>query len=250
MKEGFKINPVVASSIMTLAICVAFIYKLHTENETNSRIMRVEGKAECEVNADIADWSMCFEHTGEKRSELSKEIDREKHEVISFLVHNGIPEKDIEFYNYIKEDYNRNRNEYNPRYKMGYCVRVKTKAVELVAKLKNNLFEIFDKDLGIVKNNLRLICSKQDEIELSLYKDAIKNAMSKAQNISQGTGLKLGKVITVENPIFSTESLYHDQNMKRYMDINSVSSVPDTNASQVMQRRRIKGIINITVGLK
>lgn len=250
MQESAKI--VFAGACMTLAVCAVFLYKSNNKESETPRTMHVEGKAEYEADADIADWIMCFEHTGEVRSELQREIDQEKHEVIAFLVHNGIPEKDIEFYNYIKEDYSRNRNkqEYIPRYRMGYSVRVKTEAVDLVTKLKNNLTEIFNKNLEIVKNNIRLTCSKQEEIELSLYKNAVQNAISKAKSVSESAGLKVDKIITIENPIFMTESPYQEHSFMKYMDTNSVSFAPDNNASQVMKRRKIKGTVNLTVSIK
>lgn len=255
MKENNRVITILLSAVLTIVVCVAFLYKINSkESNKHSRSMQIEGKAECERIADIADWSMYFEHVGEKRSDLRRKIEIEKNKVISFLVHNGISEKDIEFYNYIKKEYNNRRNHEsnteNAHYRMGYCVRIRTNQVDIATKLKNDLFEIFDDDLGIVKNNLKLICSNQNEIEKELYEKAIKDALSKAKDISKSIGIKLGKIIKIDNPRFITESLHPEVDMMGIQRVNSITFDPDGKGSQMMKRQKIKGYINIMVNIK
>lgn len=246
-------NKVVTTLIGTFALIIVAVSFINKSDDKSFRHMDVEGVAECEVIADTAEWLIYFEHVGDRRSELNRIVEIEKPKVLQFLVDHGINEKEIEFYNYIKEELFGEGNKYI-RYKVGYCVYIKTQAVDTVTSIKNNISELLGADYGIVRNVLELKYSKQSDIECELYKEAIKNAVDKADDVLKAAKLKLKKVIKIGLPRFNVtsetpqidEGIYCMKAMKKTLGRNAE---PEASASNSIIKKKIKAKINVSVGI-
>jgi hypothetical protein len=251
---SLKINRIVTLmfiALLAVVIGAIFISKFQAGKSPDSRYINIEGEAEREVIADTAEWSLYFEHAGEKQSDLNKKISAEKPRVFDFLVNNGISKDEIEFFNYIKEDYHNRKNRDAIRYRMGYCVRIKTKKMEIVTRLKNNLSELFSEDTGIVRNILEVSYSKQAEVEQDLYKEATKNALDKASDLTKFLKIKIRKILKIEAPRFYTTSLVPNVDMMGgHNRLMAVLQNPEGAVSQEMMKRKIKANVSVQVGIR
>lgn len=251
---SLKINRIITLmfiSLLAVVIGAIFISKFQLGKSPDLRYINIDGEAEKEVIADTAEWSLYFEHIGEKQSDLNKRISAEKPWVLDFLVNNGISKEEIEFFNYIKEDYRNRKKHEDIRYRMGYCVRIKTKKMEIVTNLKNNLSELFSEDIGIVRNILEVSYSKQAKAEQELYKEAVKNALDKASDLTKFLKIKLRKILKIEAPRFYTSSLVPNVDMAGgHNRLMAVLHNPEESASKEMLKRKIKANVSIQVGIR
>jgi hypothetical protein len=207
--RGNRVVTVLMSAILSIIACVAFVNKFkHGEN--THRCIMVNGKSEREIIADTAEWIVCFEYSDEKKENISKNGIDEKNRIISFLKSKGIDENEIEFHNYsyVKHGKNKENAEIKNR-TISYCYCIKTTKTDLVAQLKNDISELLQPDMEITKNRLMFKCSKYDELEHELYKEAVLNAINKANDISKHIGVKLKKIIKIEAPKFSGPPMSH-----------------------------------------
>ena len=240
------------AALLAVVVGAILISKNHSRRNVERRHVNIEGEAEREVIADTAEWSLYFEHIGKKQSDLNKKVSAEQPRVIEFLVNNGISKDEIEIFNYIREDHYDRNNRDAIRYRMGYCVHIKTKKIEIVTNLKNNLSELFTENIGIVRNSLEVSYSKQSEVEQELYKEAAQNAVDKASDLAKSLKLKIRKILKIEFPRFHTTSLVPNVDAmgghhNRFM---AVARSPEGNASREMMKRKIKANVSMQIGIK
>lgn len=247
-----KVTTVLLGAILVAIASIGFINEKQ-KNSRGDRSIYVEGNVEREVIADTADWTMCFEHVGVNQQELDRRNSEEKLLVNEMLLDHGISQGEIEMYNYVKEDRRRNNDgDSLTKYRVGYFVHVKTDKLALVAKLKNGISEILDGNFGLVRNTLKVSCSKQDKINRELAKLAAENAMEKAKDMAESLKLKLQKIITVEAPNFWMQSEFPEidaVNGIAMMKAMSPNRAED-NAAETMMKRKVHASIRLRVSIK
>lgn len=251
---SLKLNSIITImfvAILAVVIGSVFIWKFQSgRGAADCRYINIEGEAEREVMADTAEWSIYFEHVGEKQSDLNKMISLEKPKVLEFLIDNGISKDEIEFFNYIKEDHGDKKGNDAIRYRMGYCAHIKTTKMKTVTNLKNNLSELFSEDIGIVRNILEVSYSKQAKVEQELCKKATQNAIDKALDLTDFLKIKLKKILKIENPRFYTSSLVPNVDMNGGRRMMATFQNAEENASNEILKRKIKANINLQIEIR
>lgn len=245
--ENNKIIVTLLITVLVIVACIAFIYKAGGGEGKYQRCINIEGYAEHEVIADIAEWSIYFERCGDKYADLSKMVEDDKPKVLKFLLQHGVKSEDIEFYNYIKEDYSKlEKYDGVRRYKVGCCAKIKTDAVDIVTNLKNSIFELCEDNVSVVRDELVLKYSKQEELERVVCKKAVKNAMDKALDITKFMGLKLGKIIQIGNARVNMFAPYASFDAA-YVNVRSH---PENTAAKNMKNKKIQAHIDLKIGIK
>ncbi|MBR1734128.1 MAG: SIMPL domain-containing protein [Alphaproteobacteria bacterium] len=258
MKDSRKTATVLLGAVLVAIASISFINEKQ-KNSNSNRCIFVEGYAEREINADKADWTMCFEHIGTDQLELEQRNSEEKLIVNKFLIDQGISQNEIEMYNYVKEDYRyrHNDNVNEPvKYRVGYFVHVKTDKLNLVANLKNNISKYIGGNFGLVKNSLRVFYSKQEEVNQELARLAADNAMKRAKDLTSFLKVKLKKIMIIEAPNFWNQSKFPEIDSMNGIMLKSMAvsaAAPNTaenNASEAMTKQKAQASIKLKIAIK
>lgn len=253
--NGNKATTVLLTAILISIMGISFIGQKQ-KSDKSGRVITVEGNVEREVMADNAEWTLCFEHIGANQEYLESKVANEKEAVNKLLLDKGIQQQEIEIYNYVKQDYsrrNRDDDEITVRYRVGYFVQVKTKKVNLVANLKNNISKLIDNDMGLIRNTMQVSCSNRNDINRELTRLAAAAALKNAENLSEFLKIRLGKIVTIDTPRIWTESNYPEMDggmLRVNMAKGVTSTAAENNASDNMTKQKIHAALTMRIAIK
>ena len=255
MSNNNKVATILLGGVLVAIAGISLLNDRNKISDSNNRYICVEGIAEREFIADTADWTLCFEHIGADQQAIEQKNAEEKVFINKILTNQGIPQEEIEMYNYVKEDYSR-RNDYDTpvKYRVGYFVRVKTDKLSLVTKLKNNISKLLAGNFGLIRNSLKISCSKQEDINRELTRLAAENAMERAKDLTKFLDVKLKKIISIETPNLWGQSGSPEVDGVMLNSFGSVKAMApnqsEDNASEAMMRQKMHASIRMKISIK
>ena len=191
-------NSIIVALFSFLIISFWFVYE-YSKNIQGQRVITVIGEGKEIVIPNIAEISIGIIAEGENLKTIQEESNKKMNKIIEFVKSEGIDQKDIKTKNYSiypKYDYN-----VSPYRIIGYSLNQ-----NLIVKVRD-LSKIDDILKNVVKygaNNISGLNFTVDDLEVYLEKakeKAILDAKEKAEKIAKTAGLKLGRIISISDPL-------------------------------------------------
>ena len=239
-------------SVLAIIACVGFLYKIHQGITLNPRCIEVSAEAEKIILADRVTWTIRFDKTGADQTELNRLLLADRNVVQKFFVDNGIEKEDMEFSFFVHEDYRETKKADRKVYCAGYNLVIKSKNVEKILALRDNLSGLYEKGIVLSNNNIDFKCSTNEEIQNQLANEAAVKAYAKAQNLAQALHVKIRRIHKVYDPNFQIEGMNDRVYMMRsFAVLNSVDGASNGQGnSQPVPKRKIKAHLRMDVEIK
>lgn len=182
---------------LSLIISAMFVSGALSEIRSSGDNLSVTGSATREVTADNGKFSGSFSRTV-KISSLRYGYDQMKNDlayVKSFLKEQGMDETSTTFSTismYENYKYNPNGYETEKEYNLTQTVEVSLNDVAKIATLAQATQKLIDKGVIFTTNSPQYFYSKLPDLRIELLSDAMKDARVRAEQITKGSGSKVG----------------------------------------------------------
>ncbi len=218
---------------------IAVVLVLAVDKQDTQESMSVSGNAEMTVTPDEAIAYLSIVTDAETAQEAQAENNDLTADVIAALKAAGIAEKDIE-----TSSYNLHKKyEWNPvdmrseeqGYELIHTLKVTTKDISNVGKYVDAAITAGAN--GVDRIDFTLTRELEKQVKEQALGMAIAAARSKAENIAEATGVKLGKVITIqESNFYYAPAVYNSRDMmEKAMDAGAMISPQKVDVSSSIQ---------------
>lgn len=237
-------------SVLSVMASIGFLYKIYKGIVLKPRCIEISAEVEKIVYADRATWNISFNKTGENQAELNKLLIADRNIVQTFFENNGIKKEDMEFSFFVREDYRETKKMNKTVYRAGYNLIIKSKDVEKILSLRNNLSNLYEKGIVFSNNHIDFKCSANDEIQNQLISEAADKAYMKAKNLAKDLHIKIKRIHKIYDPNCYVEGqsrLY----MMKAVGVNSADDISsEQEISQPIPKRKMKVSLRMDVELK
>ena len=219
MKEA----AIIAIGLMVMGWCI----KCGIDNFAGKdRCVTVKGLAEREVPADKVTWSISTTEMGNDLPELYQRISRQAEKIKSFLVKNGLKEKDITINPPSVNDleattWSENRKSY--RYTAHTTVTVYTKQVEKVNEIIYKQGDLLQQGVAIESGYPDYELASFQELKPEMMEEAIKAAQATAEQFAKASDSSLNGIKVAGQGVFEIED--RDQNTPYIKKIRVVTTL-------------------------
>jgi hypothetical protein len=191
----------IGSAIIGASIVVGVILKNnHDHNETLISDIRVEGKAEENIKADLFDWSFTYSAVGNSVQEAKESVKTAKHEIVAILTDAGLV-RDEDFIIKPKELSKTKMDDRKDVYTASQTYEVKTPKMDEAIRAFKNSESLVDKGVTISSDSKDVYKLKdKTELERKMRDKALKDAREQAEKIAESVG---GRIIGLPSPSWS-----------------------------------------------
>lgn len=174
-----------------------FISVALSQIRSSTDSLSVTGSTSKEVDSDSAKFSGFFTRTV-KVSSLRYGYDQMKNDLVyvkSFLKEQGIEDTDVTFSTVAMNEnykYNQNGIETEKEYNLTQNVEVSSKDITKITNLAQATQKLIDKGVIFTTNAPQYFYSRLPELRVELLSDAMKDAKVRAEQITKGSGSKVG----------------------------------------------------------
>lgn len=232
---------------------IAFLYKVQKGIVSHPRYMEVSAETEKEVLADRAVWNLVFDRTGQDQAELNRILLEQKNIVQNFFVEKGISKEDMEFSFFIREEYRSSKLPLldKPTYRAGYNLGIKSKNVDLILKVKDNLSTLYEQGIIVTSNRLSFRCSLNEKIKQELSLEAYKKAYAKAQEVAKSLNVNLKKISKIYEPNYGVEDFHMNHFYSGMVMAKAMNGTDGEEAeSQKAPKRKITAHVRLDIEIK
>lgn len=228
-KTKFVLNLLLILCIAAIVI-VGFVM-LAKQPEMNNQFS-VSGVGKVFAKSDIANLTVGVKtEVKTTAAEAVKENTKKMNEIIKALKDLGIEEKDIKTVNYNLNpsyDWTTGRQKLLG-YEVSQNVTIKIRDLDKIGETISKTTEKGANQIG----NIEFTIDDESELKAQARSLAIEKAMTKAQEVAQKTGIKLGKVINVyENQYYAPQANYYAKDMAYGMGGGSGIEAPSIQVGQ------------------
>ncbi len=195
------------------------------------RTVTVKGLSEKEYKADVVIWPIQFSIADNSLESLYDSIEKNTIKIKSFLIKNGIEQKEItlaspSIFDKSAQEYG-NNNKPNFRYTATQIVTVYSTNVDKVRELKSSLSQLGKEGIVLISDDYRAqteyIFTKLNDVKPTMIEEATKNARVVAQKFANDSNSKLGKIKKAYQGQFSISQ--RDKNNPHIKKIRVVCTV-------------------------
>ena len=239
-------------SVLSIIACVGFLYKIHKGIVLNPRCIEVSAESEKSILADRATWNVNFDRTGSNQTELNKLLLSDRNVVQKFFETKGIEKEDMEFSFFIREDYQETKKANKTVYRAGYNLVIKSKDVEKILALRDNLSGLYEKGIVLSNNHIDFSCSANEEVRNQLANEAAVKAYAKAKNLARALHVKVRRIHKIYDPNCEVEGMNNKFYMARSLAaVNSADGVSGGRDNpQPVPKRKMKVFLRMDVEIK
>lgn len=156
--------------------------------------VRIEGRAEENIKADLFEWSFSYQTVGDSIQEVKAAAKKAKAEIISMISENGLV-KDKDFMVKPKQLKNSKTDDGKNVFVISQEYEVKTEKMQEAQKAYKSSELLVDKGISITMQNTDVYKVKdKTSLEKQLLKKALDDSKVKAERVAEITG---GKIISL-----------------------------------------------------
>ena len=160
------------------------------------------GSASLDFESDLVVWRGSFSRHAATSKAAYSQLEADQERVRSYLVEQGIPEKDFTFssdsiYKSYRDNYDTNGNyigTVQDGYNLSQDVTVTSQDLDTVQEVSRDISTLLSSGIEFTSDNPEYYCTTLDQIKLDLIRDATENARARIEIISEETGASLGKL--------------------------------------------------------
>jgi len=201
-------NPFNASLIFLGLVCSGFFVGQGLEKfNRNERSISVRGLAEKEVVSNVAIWKIYFSVSSDKMEQVRVELPAVQKSIQDFLASKGFNPDEVSKTSSIKD---RQAQEYGAekgnRYVASGIYQITSEQVEKVSKAREDLDELVKKGVVIGRDQIDYHFTNLNQIKPEMLDQATVNAKEAAQGFAKSMDVKVGKLKSATQGVFSIES--------------------------------------------
>ncbi len=210
-------NAIIFSVAIILFAAIAGNY--YYKRGTASRTISVTGLGEYNFTSDLIVWSGNFSETATTLEEAYAKLDKDRQIILNYLKNKGLSDNEIivEAVS-ADEDYD---DQYSPDGKYigqefsGYTltqnITINSSQVNLVENISRQITELINQGIDFTSNSPSYYYTHLSDLKLELIKKASENARKRAENMIEGSGAKLGKLVSATMGVFQITGLYSNE---------------------------------------
>lgn len=202
-------------------------FSVNSIQTSKSNFFSVQGTGKATEVPDTALLSLGVTKTASNVLTAQQEANQAVNKIVTDLKNLGIEEKNIKTTNYsVYPDYDYNSGRQNIKgYTVTQSLEVKIKPIDKA----NKAIDIATTDGANIVGGVTFVLNDEEKkkLENKARVEAIKNAKEKAESLSSLSGIRLGKIIDVqENPVF-------DRLMPVAMDLKAPIGSPEEKSTEI-----------------
>jgi hypothetical protein len=227
--EGGKAVRNIRSEGMGTVVCTVVIvsaiffgaWSIRSKNRVD-----VTGYAEKIVRSDYITWDCSFSAQGASLKEIFDKLKSDSEAVRSYLLANGVEEKEIFFSHvsletmYKKDKDGRDTNEVEG-YLLRQGVEVRSGAIAKIEKISREAGELVGKGIRLESERPQYLYMKLTEFKKEMFANAAENARSTAEGMAKELGKKIKKTCSAETASFYAVSMPAGEETECDMDDTS-----------------------------
>ena len=230
-----------AAAILAAAIIVGviiFSYTWHSNYQLDQTIS-VTGSATDTFTSDVGYLRAQIEGSGATAQQAYENLEQQKPAVINFFTQNGFQKDDITFStsnSYSREAYDENGRPTGRILSWTYNqkVEVKSEDVQKIKALSLEMGSLVQQGVNVSVEPPEYYYTKLDSLKINIQSKAARNAMVRAQEISEATDQELGNMTSARMGVLQITPL--NSNQVSSMGINDASSI----------EKEITGVVSAT----
>lgn len=171
------------------------------------RTISVRGLAEKQVKANVAVWQLNFTVASDQITEVRTEMPKIQAVVLDFLKQKGFEDKEISKTSALRD---RQAQEYGGekgnRFVANNAIIVTTSKVDEVAKVRDSVGELVKAGVVLTREDADFYFTQLNDIKPAMLDEATRNARDAANGFAQSMNVKVGKLKSASQGVFSIES--------------------------------------------
>ena len=198
--------------IFAIAIIVsAAIFSNTYKNRTKAaNTIRVTGLGSKNFVSDLIVWSGSFTRKNMNLKDAYAELDRDREAISSYLQSKGIPESNVIFsavdiqkeYDTSFDNYGNQKSSVFNGYRLRQNVQIESNEVDKVEGISRQVTELINKGVEFSSNQPQYYYTKMSELKLEMIAEATKDAFTRASNIAENAGSKVGDLKNADMGVF------------------------------------------------
>ncbi len=210
-------NAIIFSIAIVLFAAIAGNY--YYKRGTTSRTISVTGLGEVNFTSDLIVWSGNFTQSASTLEEAYSKLDKDRQIILNYLKEQGLSDNEIivEAVN-VDEDYD---DVYSPEgkyigqkftgYTLSQDITISSSQVDLVENISRQISELINQGIDFTSYSPNYYYTHLSDLKLELIKEASENARKRAENMIEGSGAKLGKLVNASMGVFQITGLYSNE---------------------------------------
>lgn len=159
----------------------------------------VTGSAKKRIVSDLVTWRASLAYNSEELSAAYNTLSENMPKVKKYLLDNGVAENEvtvsaISSTTQYKRDQNDNETSELMGYRLAQSISVRSKKVQLVAKLARESTELINQGILIESSSPEYYFTGLEDLKIEMLGEAAKNARVRAEQIAANTGSSVGTI--------------------------------------------------------
>jgi uncharacterized protein YggE len=234
------------SLILVLAIITLDISHsaMHAQQIDTRRTVSVEGVAEVTMKPDRASITLGVETDGKDAGTVKRDNDKAMRAILNALTTAGIEDKDIQTSNLtLQPIYN-----WKPDGKREFVKYTMSNTIHVTVRDLSKLDRVLDEAVGVggnVVNSIDFDVSNANAVRDSLRAAAASNAKTKATQMAQAVGARVGKVLTLSEEYSAPPTPVFAKGARMMAMAMDDSSAPTVSAGQMIVRVSVTAMFEL-----
>jgi hypothetical protein len=226
----YAILAVVIGVVGYLAIDMG-IYSFYTLPNNETETISVSGEGKASAKPDVAIITLGVKTEAPKSNDAVNQNNTKMNVIIKAVKDLGIDAKDIQTTNYDLQpvyNYTRDSGRVLTGYSLDQQITVKIRSIDKISSVLDTATSNGANNVG----NLQITVDNPDAVKAEARANAIAKAKQKAAEMTKNSGLKLGKVINVDESNYYSPSPVSYNTMKLDQAVGGAAPVADIQAGQ------------------
>ncbi len=167
----------------------------------------VTGSANLTIASDLGTWRCSIERQGAVLADVYRALQGDQDKVRKFLAANGIPENDIQAglvstHTLYRKDKDGNESNEPEGYRLSQGLHVTSTNIALLATISKKSEELIEQGIQFDSCAPQYFYTKLDDVKVEMLAKATENARSRARNMVEAAGNKLGYLHSARMGVF------------------------------------------------
>lgn len=203
-------NLIYAAIIAVAIVSAAAVLGNAYQNRNNNGTITVTGLGEVNFASDLIVWEGNFSQLDYNLQSAYASLENTKKVIKDYMLSKGVTEDAIVFSSV--QTTNESKTEYNSEgnymgqsfsgYRLTQGIIIESKEVAKIEKIAREVTELLNQGVKFYSESPRYYFTKLTTVKLDLISKATEDARSRAQQIAEKSGAKLGKVLSANMGVF------------------------------------------------
>ena len=211
-RGGLTAIVVALIAAVTLIACVTIFTSgfVGYKKSASGSGLTATGSASSDFESDLIVWRGRFSAYGATTADAYAIIKEDAQQVREYLLENGVAEDElvfssVDFQQRYRTEYDENGNyvrDYPDGYDLSQSVTITSNDIDKVESISRDISKLIESGVEFSSYSPEYYCTKLDEVKLELIEKATENAKQRIDIMAEGTGCKVGNLLTANLGVF------------------------------------------------